>query len=79
MLCVNNWMHFEQILFYGLRCVALAAAGEEGEPGQILKKKVVHAKQFHNENKAQDEVKIVQILRINRKLRSRAILTTKDK
>ncbi|ABX24188.1 hypothetical protein SARI_04410 [Salmonella enterica subsp. arizonae serovar 62:z4,z23:-] len=72
-------MHFEQILFYGLRCVALAAASEKDEPGQILKKKVVHAKQFHNENNVQDDVKIVQILRINRKLRSRSILTTKDK
>lgn len=72
-------MHFEQILFYGLRCIALTAALAKGEPEQILKKNFVHAKQFHNENNAQDDVKIVQILRINRKLRSRSILTTKDK
>ncbi|OHG31885.1 hypothetical protein A7T58_09690 [Salmonella enterica subsp. diarizonae serovar 16:z10:e,n,x,z15] len=72
-------MHFVQILFYGLRFVALAAALKKGELGQILKKKIAHAKQFHNENNAQDDVKIVQILRINCKLRSRSILTTKDK
>ncbi|AGR60479.1 hypothetical protein A464_3295 [Salmonella bongori N268-08] len=43
-------MYFEQILFYGLRFVALTALLKKSEPGQVLEKKIVPAKQFQNEN-----------------------------